>query len=1487
MEEERSLRWQDIRKQMHKAICERNTHEVQHCLRTACHLRLWLDPSDDESALHRAVQSNAFFIYGLLLSHKCCFKDVDEEQCLSGLNNMQKSELQRQEFFVTKYHKSYLHYLKSRSRSQTKRDHFETQVDSMFEKLDNVEILCTILKVSATSQHLRIRFDFERENVQCMVGCVSRYNLGITDNSTEEIFVAAKTKKQGPQQVDGEPDEEVLGTLAHELCHFALHLVYNNGGKPYFSHDVEKKLRYGDIVTDIERRVRQNASEVDPILRLAFPSNKEEELIVRVPHILAQYGSPGGGILKTQAPELFNFFKEVVSPDMNDYIRGACPGKDAEKILEQNARLGKAHRVDELNVSFDDPMLYNDLQEVPLLLLTAPNLSLLEVLVHDAVKSAGRPYLFLEALQWDEKITDLLCDHKSNFVILTCNHKRKLEKILRFLSEVSDVVGTRVILAVGDRDTEEITNYVKRNPFFRSAGNHCISRIDKATFKNVTQRCKEQVRMKSHIRLQGDEYAVRFSEVMDSETFSQFIDITVFLKLCESSYIEVGPSVCEGICGYYVKRRLEAARERQHDDQYLLDSWEKITVVVGVPGIGKSAMALWLSKKYKERDEKQWVLHINLPRKIGLVDSETDVSDIQQLAILSGVKTQGLEFALFHQCVQNGTPFNIVMIFDAFDEINEGCRRYVLKLIKYLRETLVYRIYLMSRTIFKTMIQDTIYTCPLEIAPFSNDNMINYLERYWRTNGVTAISDDALHAAAANTVASYTAEMKHAATALENPLLIRMIAELEQGSVFRRASAQVVENSGMFEIYRKFADYKYKIYTAEKLQLDARNFTIASEYENEMREKQFYYKLGLLAVRDIFQDKLDGILTNDELEQFEPRGRLAEDVAESRVGHGLVDGLSDGTVGFIHWTFAEFFAAHFLFHRVKDNISKDGKLKDLTTDLMLELYSNTFYVPMLFVDSSAAAPFPLHCAIINGNASYLRSNVTEQNMYDVDEFGRTILHVAALHAKPEVLKVLPINDSLMRRDKFGMTPLMYVEMTRERDEKWRRLNIFCARLSDVEWDEVIPTTFENALQERRLMRSVFYCAAVDSLCALLDLLLRQLCRTQRERRLEINPHLLDIDAIRDDDCRTVLFYAMSSAIFELLLPYCDVRAVDNRGHTPFLYNIHRLTDNRQKQLNLSEVTMPFLYLPAYFSNMWVEVGSKLNNGLSVCKQETRHKGKRIAISMELLDLLATIYAIHSANMMCTSASLTEIETLKLLLLRTRTNMPGNVPLRCTYNHTAPEIIKLLLPHAWIHLRGAPSSWNCSQVHLKLHGTTFDSFRTCGLLISLYYSPEKLCNIVSDWQDDDTYEHAFRALFPYVNTSDGRNYVLRFMRSGARRSQMHRSQYLPVLKHLLLAAPASHRYGCEALHHCIELGHVDVMKLLLPHSNINAKDTKGRTLLQVPCKPMVNEGSSTPWFHYEPFGQTASLTGENAAELLQRWLLKEDDDDDSVSSEETS
>ncbi|XP_064463363.1 uncharacterized protein LOC135374311 [Ornithodoros turicata] len=1463
---EKSEEWKEVRKEMHRAIADRDETRVLKCLDAVPALKLWLDPDKDVSARYKAIEEKAFHIHGLLVSRECRLKDAGESSCYERLTPLGRAEIRRQRYYTTECGDSYIDYLKSKSRSVTRCDDFNERLEKMFKHLSSDELNRNILKVAATAPHLEVVFDYKSESVQRTTGCSGRHNRGLAFYKEQRVFVGASTE-----------EAVTRGTLIHELCHVALCLVYNNDCKPYSRVDTEREQQYGAILTDIKRR----KEELNLLIQQAFFGNEEEELIVRIPHILAQYGcDESDSVIQSQVPELRNFFEEHVIPDMREYIQNGIPTIDATKIEIENARLNKALKTGKLEVQFEKPLKKSVWKEGSLHVFTGPELRLLEIMVHNAVKSTGRPYLFFEANQYDSTLRDVLLDYKCAFVLVSVHPNEDVRKIIELLSEVSCVTGSKVILLVEDSEKGNLMKKVQQDAFF--AERHRVHKVIEANFDRITYSCKKEVFENSRVKLQGQDVST-LSNAMNIDTLLRCVDTAVFLKLCESGNIDLGPRLHEleeRVQNYYVEReyrraveidlkkcnlkddseafallgcphnqvakllprgcepkakgeltkfekfvllqeprdyealledghfqdkvvhllKFDEARKRllwtksngrlshlpmtrseRYTEDALLNVDEKVVIVSGTPGMGKSTLAKRLCTEVKNRDSKRWVMYVDLPQRMASVKtalaSQADMC--KYLADLCQVQKNGIEFALFEKSLNDGSPFEIVIILDAFDELNEEYRKCVLERTSSLSEKIACKIYMFTRTVFKPHAQDALHTVSYELLSFSAENRAEFIRKYEETAHSTNENDGASELFQR----LLTNLMETNETILETPLLLRMILEMKNGeiaksddysSLLERANISADKNLYIVHVYRLFVWYKYLVFRIEKRKENLRLHAV--QEEDDSAALQFYKNHELLAMKCIFpQETLESLLNRDELENVEPEGRLMKDAANNCLKEGFLNGLNNGIPEFVHKTFAEFFAADYLLKKAK--VTENLDLRDVIVDLYREEeYSG---VMMLF-DALASESFPLHSAVMNNDASYFEQRVIQrEDMLKVDELKRTPLHLGALHSDEATLKRLPMDDELIKKDSFQMSPFRYAELRSPWDTKYTgewmecmrtetsaagdRLNVLCARCSE---EAVRRSTenlrrFETLEQKRHFLERAIFTAVRHDLRGVLDVYLSYV--SQKESNVILDRDIMDqlgsrnerslrcsaessvignLDSFTDSSNRTVLFYAKSETVCKMLLPYCDTGILDKDGNT--MLHISANEGNLE--------TTQF-----YLAHLSI-------NNRNGDFQTPLHLSEDAEIVKLLLPLYPSVNVLDykQRTPMDRCAERDDLEAMKLLLLRTRTYDTHHMRPKTTLHEASDshslKAVTFLLPHTNAHMLNCERQ-TCLDVawtSLKCLWSWDSNVVRCLIPHSLVNSPETFgSSPLYVWAKDDG-PKVMQTLWPYLRHSDPRH-----------------------------------------------------------------------------------------------------------------------------------
>lgn len=294
-----------------QALKEGDLSKVEEMLRTERLTHSFLS-IENESAPYIAFVNNKFEIYAMLRSRG--FALLDSEKSSINVDVLRDSEIsllrQAMIAFTNKHAYSSINYLMSRTKIfQLGNDLFE-QVLSTYKTLSNIpEVLAIFEVLEYSNAPLDIIYDFEKDNVEEISGGLgSTKAAGVCQFKAGYIFIGGKVDTR-----------ELLGTIAHELTHQAIYLLYKNDCKPFDKSDSNAINKLSSA------RDQAYYFSKDPIVTRVFTAYKDTdhdaEIIVRVPHILAKYGYKNGHEpLENEAPLLIQFYQNFIVTKSKEFV---------------------------------------------------------------------------------------------------------------------------------------------------------------------------------------------------------------------------------------------------------------------------------------------------------------------------------------------------------------------------------------------------------------------------------------------------------------------------------------------------------------------------------------------------------------------------------------------------------------------------------------------------------------------------------------------------------------------------------------------------------------------------------------------------------------------------------------------------------------------------------------------------------------------------------------------------------------------------------------------------------------------------------------------------------------------------------------------------------------------------------------------------------------------------------------------------------------
>ncbi|KAL7011211.1 hypothetical protein ACKWTF_014160 [Chironomus riparius] len=300
--------------ELHAAIKDMNVERVKEIVTNNKNLKFFFNLSNVSAAKY-ALTVKAFEIYELLLIYEIflapheykqkIFNDLTklERRSVREIHNKHSKDLPDKHINVLMAHSFVGHNVPDAH-------HKLQHVYSAYKSLSQDERLNTILKVVAASRKLRIIYDFNMNSVDVADPTASEYTEGVFYISGR-IYIGAK------QLLSELNQHKAIATIAHELCHFAMNLVYENSAKPYYDCDFKSYKEFKNICKNYEK-----IAEKEPIIKVVYDFYKPEvyhaELIVRPPHIIAFYKDQPEKLqeIRNIYPKLFDYYENKVIAEM-------------------------------------------------------------------------------------------------------------------------------------------------------------------------------------------------------------------------------------------------------------------------------------------------------------------------------------------------------------------------------------------------------------------------------------------------------------------------------------------------------------------------------------------------------------------------------------------------------------------------------------------------------------------------------------------------------------------------------------------------------------------------------------------------------------------------------------------------------------------------------------------------------------------------------------------------------------------------------------------------------------------------------------------------------------------------------------------------------------------------------------------------------------------------------------------------------------------
>ncbi|XP_070494610.1 uncharacterized protein [Chironomus tepperi] len=300
---------------LRRALKDNDVVKVEEILNNNRNLRYFYT-TNNESAPKFAIENNLIDMYEVLLTNKVLFgPHEDVNVIMNKLDYDEKRHLREVHFkHSIDMPEKHINILMSNSyvghEEVTNVQEKLNLVQNAFKLLNENPSIKIILLIVAASKKFRIIFDFNRDSVEFIDPTAQSYTAGLFYLSGR-MYIGAK------QLLDGAQQHEAIGTIAHELCHYAMNLVFNNDANPYKKDDQESQ----DIIEEVSRecKAKKGTENIVDMVYDFYPDDRHHaEMIVRAPHMMAHYHDQPEKLeeCKEKFDGLFRLYEEKVIPEM-------------------------------------------------------------------------------------------------------------------------------------------------------------------------------------------------------------------------------------------------------------------------------------------------------------------------------------------------------------------------------------------------------------------------------------------------------------------------------------------------------------------------------------------------------------------------------------------------------------------------------------------------------------------------------------------------------------------------------------------------------------------------------------------------------------------------------------------------------------------------------------------------------------------------------------------------------------------------------------------------------------------------------------------------------------------------------------------------------------------------------------------------------------------------------------------------------------------
>jgi len=904
--------------ELHEAIKSKNMQKLEEIIKTYPKLRHFYNLSN-ESVMKVAVNLKQMKVYEFLVAKNLSFgPHEDTDKIWNSLTITDREDL----------HDIHIKYLKdmpekhinilmantSFSHDEMDEENRRNLVFRAYQTLNGDPRIKIILKVIAAVKIFHIVFDFYQDSTYRIDPTTSAGTTG-TFYFSGRVLIGAK------QLLNPETEYETFGTLAHELCHYALYAIFENKANPYPATDREAQKNFQQIL-DICAQNKEKEEVIKNVYDFYRKTEQPSELIVRPAHLIALYLQNPEKLQEISQifPELFNYYENIVIPAMEmalpdietrlaykpayTYVKLS----DDKKIKVQNGLVSyKNVKVKLCELFPGDLRVYDK--------LTSEHIS--QLLNNKVLNFKDSQMRYLEELinlKWEnlaEKLKQKCLNSNLNFqgqnvrfrdLYESCSeafHTLTSQQIIRILNGDKFVIGSKI--------ESDVDFYLERK-FIHEDAKMIAFEYEHGHEYKIDYKTEEK-----HVRNRIE--AQTFQEFSDQFSKNNFDYCSqIFEKVKENDFFQTR----------FYDLTLKSFHFMHKNSQKIikLTESEKLLILSSEAGAGKTATFEQLAIEIKNKCKKLWVSYVDLKDYTQFYKSDGTAENVEELLedilCLNSVKNE-FERKIFEEFFKSG---KIVIFWNGFDEISPTYNDFIFNIINWIHKNTNNVQYVCTRPLYSDQLSKGFKIRSWQLVPLNEDDKKEFLRTCFEFHQVSSNKIEEFIAKVEEIIEKLNYDVNSFAYNFNTPLMLKLLAEVhEEENLFKLGHVY-----GIFEI---FVEKKIGIW----LEKSTRSHNIAKKLLISGSLRMIFQRYALLDDLHVFSSTT---LTLKIKKLQIMQKKIMQDLPFeeiSRMGILYINGKNK--FEFAHKTFTEFFIAQYFIEAIYD---VDDDVNSDEAELRLEIF---------------------------------------------------------------------------------------------------------------------------------------------------------------------------------------------------------------------------------------------------------------------------------------------------------------------------------------------------------------------------------------------------------------------------------------------------------------------------------------------------------------------------------------------------------------------